>query len=112
MVRDREGSTGGRALLVGLGCFVFAGSAVALEVAGSLWANSDVPDWAGLAPLAWPRAARVALWSTVAAAAFLYRRSLSRAGLPSHPAMTILTVAPFLVYAVGIAAGAEWATWH
>lgn len=111
-VVEVEQANDGRVLLVGLGCLAFVGLAVAVELTASLWANSEVPGWAELVPIAWPQGLRVVWWVLVAAAALTYRRSLARVGLPQHRTMTVLTVAPFLVFAAGIAVGAEWATWH
>lgn len=96
---------------VGAGAFVLA--AVAAEVLGGLGANSPVPAWAErVVPLAWPPAARVAWWLLVAAAAVAYRLLLGRAGFPQRRAVIVLSVAPFVVFAAGIAVGASWATWH
>lgn len=111
-VSDVEDTSAGRVLLVGLACLVFVGVAVVAELTASLWANSEVPAWAELAPIAWPQAARVAWWASVAGAALIYRRSLARVGLPQHRSVTVLTVAPFVVFAAGVAIGADWATWH
>jgi hypothetical protein len=111
-VSDGADGTGDGVLIRGLAALLFVAVAVVLELMASLWANSTVPAWAELAPIAWPPVARVAWWTAVALAALTYRRSLARAGLPQHRTVTVLTVAPFLVFAVGIAVGADWATWH
>lgn len=87
--------------------------AVVLEVVGGAGANSPAPAWADrLVPLTWPTGARVAWWLAVALAAGGYRVLLGRAGLAPNAWVTVLTVAPFVVFAAGIAAGADWATWH
>lgn len=99
-------------LLRGLACLAFVAVALMVELAGGLWANSQVPAWAELAPIAWPQAARVAWWTVVAVAALAYRRSLAQVGLAGNRAVTVLSVAPFVVFAGGVAAGADWATWH
>lgn len=87
--------------------------AVALEVVGGLGANSPVPAWAErVVPLAWPQPARVVWWLGVAGAAATFRVMLGRAGIPPRRGVTLLTVAPFVVFAVGVATGTDWATWH
>ncbi|MGH9137707.1 MAG: hypothetical protein ACRD0G_11755 [Acidimicrobiales bacterium] len=100
-------------LAVGLGGLAFVLAAVALEVLSGQYANSAVPAWADDAvPLAWPAPLRVLWWLSVAAAAGGFRWSLHRIGLRPNPVVTVLTVGPFVVFAAGIAAGADWATWH
>jgi len=87
--------------------------AIALEVLGGLGANSEVPAWAAtIVPLAWPPVLRVAWWLLVAATAGAYRLLLAGAGLPQSRWVTVASVAPFVAFAAGIAAGAGWATWH
>lgn len=84
-----------------------------LEVVGSMGANSEVPDWTrGLLPVARPRLVRVGWWLAVALAAGGYRILLARAGLPQSPWVTAASMTLFVLFAAGIAAGAEWATWH
>ena len=61
--------------------FVFA--AVVLEVAGGANANSPLPAWAHLVPLAWPQWARVLGWLGVAAAVWAAKIP------PAPPPMTI-----------------------
>lgn len=95
-----------------LGAAAFVLAAVALEVLGSAWANSPAPDWAVVVPLAWPTPARVAWWLVVAGAAAAFHVGVRRSGHRGHPVVGTLTVAMFVVFAVGIASGAEWATWH
>jgi Rhodanese-like domain len=63
-------------------------------------------------PLAWPQPFRVIWWLAVAGAASAYHRTLRRAGIRRRRIMGVITVAPFLIFAAGIAAGASWATWH
>lgn len=95
------------------GAFFIAGGAVVIEVVAGSLANSEVPSWAEWAvPLGWPRWARVAWWSFAALAAWVFRTSLARMGFRPKGWVTALTVAPFLVFAAGIAAGAEWFTFH
>ncbi len=102
----------GWVLVAGLGGLVFTMGAVLLEVVSSSYANSAVPGWAHWVPLAWPQPLRVLWWLTVAAAAGGFRWSLGRVGLRPSRVVTALTVAPFVVFAAGIGAGADWATWH
>lgn len=90
----------------------FVGLAVVLEVLGGSFANSPVPDWAHIAPIAWPSWVRVVWWTAVGAAAGLFRLGLHRLGVRQRLAIVVASVLPFLVFAAGIAAGAEWATWH
>ncbi|MGQ0618282.1 MAG: hypothetical protein ACT4PW_15060 [Acidimicrobiia bacterium] len=86
--------------------------AVVLEVLSSGYANSEVPGWAHWVPLAWPQPLRVVWWLSVAVAAAGFRWSLAQVGLRTSRVVTVLTVGPFLAFAVGIGAGADWATWH
>lgn len=86
--------------------------AVVLEITGGANANSPVPGWAHLVPLAWPQWVRVLWWILVAAAAATFRAGLRRVGLPARRGVDVVAVGPFLAFAAGIAAGADWATWH
>lgn len=87
--------------------------AVAFEVVGGLGANSPAPAWAErVVPLAWPQPARVGWWLAVAGAAAAFRVLLGRAGFPQRRAVTVISVVPFLLFAFGVATGADWATWH
>ncbi|MDP1804020.1 MAG: hypothetical protein Q8K72_02530 [Acidimicrobiales bacterium] len=100
-------------MLGALACAAFVVLAMVLEVVGGMSANSEVPDWAPrLVPIAWPRLVRVGWWLAVGVAAGAYRVLLARAGLPQSRWLLVVSVAPFVLFAVGIAAGAEWATWH
>lgn len=97
------------ALLAG-GFVLFA---VALEVVSGLNANSRVPAWADrVVPLAWSQPARVAWWLAVAGAMYAFRLLLGRAGIAQRRLVVVTSVAPFVIFAGGIAAGADWATWH
>ncbi len=110
---DRAPGCSGGLVLGALACAAFVVIAVALEVMGGLASNSEVPDWAArLVPIAWPRLARVGWWLTVALAAGAYRVLIGRAGFPQSTWLSVAAVAPFILFAAGIAAGAEWATWH
>jgi hypothetical protein len=99
-------------LIAGLGGLVFTMGAVALEVLSGGYANSEVPGWGEWVPLAWPQPLRVVWWLLVATAAASFRWSLSRVGVRPSRVVTLLSVAPFVAFAAGIAAGADWATWH
>lgn len=93
------------------GSFVLV--AVTLEVIAGRFANSPVPAWAyRVAPLAWPQPARVAWWLGVAAAMVSFRVLLGRAGFPQRRFVVVLSTAPFVIFAAGVAIGADWATWH
>ena len=103
----------GRAALGALAAAGFVMFAVVLEMLSGTWANSPAPSWAErIVPLAWPQPLRVVWWLAVAGAAGTYHRSLRRAGIPRRRVMGVMTVVPFLAFAGGIAAGADWATWH
>ncbi len=86
--------------------------AVVLEVIGGSYANSPLPAWAEIVPIAWPQAARVAWWSGVAVAAGLFRLGLHRLGIRQRPVVVLASVLPFVAFAAGIASGAGWSTWH
>ena len=91
--------------------FVFV--AIILEVISGSAANSVVPEWAyKVAPLAWPQPVRVLWWLIVACAAGLYRWAERKAGIRRSVVMIVLSIAPFVIFAGGIAFGAEWSTWH
>ena len=90
----------------------FVALAIVLEVLGGLFANSPVPDWARVVPIAWPSGLREMGGWAVAAAAGLFRLGLHRLGLRQRPLVVAASVLSFLAFAGGIAAGADWATWH
>ena len=98
--------------LVLLASMLFVLAAVALEVAGGANANSEVPGWAHLVPIAWAPPVRVAWWLAVAASAATFRVGLRRVGIRTNRLADIVTVAPFVAFSAGIALGASWATWH
>ncbi len=106
------GSVRKRWVLALLGAPLLVIGAVLLEVVGSAWANSPLPSWAEVVPLQWPNGARVVWWLAVAAAAASFRVSLRRVGVPTRALADVVTVLPFLVFAVGVAISADWATWH
>lgn len=109
---DRPAWSDGRLLFLALTGLVITMGAVTLEVVSSSYANSSVPGWAEWVPLAWPQALRVLWWLVVAASAGVFRWTLGRLGLHPNRLVTALTVAPFVAFAMGIAVGADWATWH
>ncbi len=99
-------------LLLAAGSALFVVVAIVLEVLGGSYANSPVPDWAEVVPIAWPRAVRVVWWVGVAAAAAGFRLGAHRLGFRQRPLVVALSVVPFLAFATGIAMGAGWSTWH
>ena len=99
--------------LAALGCAAFVVLALVAEVVASLYADSRVPSWAvRVFPLAWPQPVRVVWWLAVAAAALGYRVMMGRLGIPQRRWVVVISVAPFVIFAAGIAIGADWATWH
>lgn len=99
--------------LIAVVSFVFIIAAVVLEVVTGSAANSPFPRWAERgAPIAWPQPARVAWWLGVAGAALAFRVALQRLGFRQRKVVVLLSVGPFVVFAAGIAIGADWATWH
>lgn len=103
----------GRLFGAALLCAGFVLAAVLLEVIGGQNANSPHPSWAErVVPLAWSQPVRVLWWLLIAAAAAAYRVLLDRAGLPRRRVVTVVIVVPFVLFAAGVAAGAEWTTWH
>lgn len=108
-----DGAPTGSTVAGALACGLFVVGAVVLEALGGSAANSPAPEWAeGLMPITWSPPARVAWWLAVATAAGAYRILLGRAGAQPNRWVTVLTVAPFVTFAAGIALGADWATWH
>ncbi len=95
------------------GALAFVFFAVALELGAAQFANSRVPALAEtLTPLAWPQAARALWWLAVAAAATVFRYGEWRAGVARSRLVVAASVVPFFVFALGVALGAEFATWH
>lgn len=112
-VVDADPALRGRSLLGALLAGGFVLLAVMLEVVSGRYANSPVPAWAyKVAPLAWPQPVRVAWWLMVAAAMLVFRVLLGRAGFPQRRFVVVVSAAPFVIFAAGIAFGADWATWH
>ncbi|MDP9403142.1 MAG: hypothetical protein M3P85_07350 [Actinomycetota bacterium] len=95
------------------GCLVFAVAAVATEVTAGAASAGVAPSWAGLlVPLSWPVPARVIWWLAVAGAGIVFRLALHSLGFRQRPTLVALSTIPFVVFAAGIATGADWATWH
>ena len=112
MTNDREQASV-RAGLGTLGCALFVFGAIAAEVVGGMYANSPVPAWTERAfPISWPQPVRVAWWLAVGGAALGYRVILHRIGIRQRTWVVAVSVVPFVVFAGGVAAGANWATWH
>lgn len=110
MTSDRDRAVAG---VGALGCGAFVVVAVVAEVVAGEYAFTPVPAWAErVFPLTWPQPVRIGWWLAVAAAALGYRVILHRIGIRQRPWVVVLSVAPFLVFAGGIATGAWWATWH
>lgn len=110
---DGPAATRSRSLVAALLCAGMVFGAVVLEVIGGQNANSPHTAWAErVVPLAWPQPVRVLWWVLIAGAAGGYRVFLGRAGFPQRRAVTVLLVLPFLLFAAGVATGADWATWH
>ena len=70
-------------LLAVVASITFVATAIVLELAGGSFANSG-----------------------------MFRLGLHRLGHRQRPAVVVASISPFLVFAWGIAAGADWATWH
>ena len=95
-----------------VGSLLFVTAAIVLEVLAGEGAASSTSGAPWFVPLTWPQPVRVAWWLAVAGSAAAFRVSLRRLGLPAHRTADVATVAPFLLFAGGIASGAGWATWH
>lgn len=109
---DRHVSTR-RSAFVAAGSAALVLAAVTIEVLAGSAANSPAPSWATwVVPLAWPQYIRVVWWLAVAVAALTFRLSLRRLGIRQRPWLVVLSVAPFVAFAAGIALSADWATWH
>lgn len=102
----------GRWLGLTAACALLVVLAVVAEVVAGSYANSPAPGWESIMPLSWPQAARVAWWLAVASAAGGFRYGLHRLGIRQRPLVVVLSVAPFALFALGIATGSSWTTWH
>lgn len=91
----------------------FTLAAVALEVAGSVWGDSPSTSYPGwLATIGWPTPLRVLWWTMAAAGVVAMNLGMARASGSRRPVRTVVAAAPFVAFALGIASGAQWATWH
>ncbi len=104
--------TGKRDGVVFIGSLLFVTAAIVLEVLAGEGAASSTSGAPWFVPLTWPQPVRVAWWLAVGGSAAAFRISLRRLGLPARRSADAATVAPFLLFAGGIAFGADWATWH
>lgn len=95
-----------------VGSLLFVATAIVLEVLAGEGAASSTSGAPRFVPLAWPQPVRVAWWLAVAGSATAFRMSLRGLGLPARRNSDVATVAPFPVFAGGIAFGADWATSH
>lgn len=68
--------------------------------------------WAFTVPIAWPAPARVIWWLAVAGAAGLFRLGLHRLGFGQRLLIVVASIGPFVAFAIGIATGSSWSTWH
>ena len=104
-----DGAVPGWALAAGLVPF----GALVLEYAGSLFGQgvtTSYPGW--LITGAWPTWARVVWWLIAAAGAFTVTRGLAQANGRRGWVVSVVVTAPFVGFAAGVAAGAEWSAWH
>jgi Na+/proline symporter len=100
-------------LLAALGCGAFVLAAVVVEVLSGQAANTPTTArHAAFVPLAWPAPLRVAWWLLVAGAAVAHRRLLQASSSRRERVLTTVVAVPFVCFAVGVALGADWATWH
>ena len=86
-----------------IGSLLFAATAIVLEVLAGEGAGSSILGASWHVPLTWPQPVRVAWWLAVAGSAAAFRVSLRRLGLPARRIADVVTVAPFLLFAGGIA---------
>lgn len=105
-----EGGALPRAALVG---GIIALVAVLLEMWGSWGTGAEpTPPASWFVPSGWPTFLRVAWWLAATTGVFLANRGLARVTHRPRRLATAVAVLPFLAFTLGIAAGAEWATWH
>ena len=100
-------------MFLAIGCAALVVWAIVAEILAGANANSSVPAWAdNVFSLAWPPPLRVLWWLAVAGAALGYRIALHRLGFRQRWWVVVVSVLPFVVFAAGVAIGADWATWH
>ena len=87
--------------------------AVGLEVWASWRTGARVdPPLSWLVASGWPTPLRVVWWTAATVGVVMANRGLARmTGSPRRLATTLAAV-PFATFTLGIAIGAEWATWH
>lgn len=87
--------------------------AVVLELWGS-WgtgASTSAPaSW--FVASGWPAPLRVLWWTIATVGVFAANRGLAHMAGSPRRVSTAVAVAPFVTFTIGIALGAEWATWH
>ncbi|GAC1608278.1 MAG: hypothetical protein NVS3B26_04540 [Mycobacteriales bacterium] len=94
-------------------CAALVLAAVGLEFASGQAANSPEDSrYANLVPLGWPRPVRVVWWVIIAAAAAGHRFLLDQRRGAGRYVIAALAATPFALFALGIAVGAGWSTWH
>lgn len=102
-----------RRLLASIACVVLVLLAIALEVASGQGANSpETARFSPFVPLSWPQPARAVWWVLVAAAAGGQRLLLDPGPGRRRWVLAGVCAMPFVVFAGGVASGAEWSAWH
>ena len=102
-----------RRLVASIGCVVLVLLAIALEVASGQGANSpEVADFSPFVPLSWPQPVRALWWVLVATAAGGHRLLLDPGPGRRRWVLAGVAATPFLVFAGGVASGAQWSAWH
>lgn len=104
----------GRVVTAAIGLALFVIGAVILEMmAGAAAPANFETSWVDrLVPLTWPQPGRVLWWLVIAGAAATHRYLLDRLAGRCRWWLPMLYGAPFVAFAAGIAAGAQWATFH
>lgn len=103
----------GRLIAIAVGCAVVVLGAVLVEMVAGAAAVSVEPSWEQrVVPLAWPQPWRVVWWLAIAGAAATHRLLLDRVDGRQRRWLIALHAAPFVVFAGGVAVGAQWATFH
>lgn len=104
----------GRVVIAAIGLALLVIGSVLLEmVAGAAAPGNFETSWVDrLVPLTWPQPVRVLWWLVIAGAAGTHRYLLDRLAGRRRWWLPALYGAPFVAFAAGIAAGAQWATFH
>lgn len=90
-----------------------AAVALVLEFLGSILGDApstSYPAW--LVTVGWPTPLRVAWWAGAAGGAAAAAFGVGHASGRPARLRPVLVASPFLLFAVGVATGASWATWH